>query len=231
MSAELKIREALDGIAPCGPFHKSGRFVDIDETEDWPAMRVQVLANKLVGPKVAQYIAACSPAAVTELLAELDRLRAPGAPQEAAPELLRGWKRYEKARKLSPRQWAELHARNLAGETFDDMIDALPEPATPVPEAAAVPAVGQEARYGIDCYYLPTTKRGGSEVKVQRTRQMNGPDKWSVRLDGNCLNKRGDWEWEPMPSSRDDEFLNRCRFETLEEALDAALAGGDGGEG
>lgn len=71
---------------------------------------------------------------------------APGAPQEAAPELLRGWKRYEKARKLSPRQWAELHARNLAGETFDDMIDALPEPSTPVPEAAAVqavPAVGQ----------------------------------------------------------------------------------------
>jgi hypothetical protein len=43
-------------------------------------------------------------------------------------EAMRGWVRYEKARKLSPAQWAELHQRNLRGENFDDMIDALPEP-------------------------------------------------------------------------------------------------------
>ena len=36
-----------------------------------------------------------------------------------------GWQRYEKARRLNPRQWAELHKRNLAGERFDGMIDAL----------------------------------------------------------------------------------------------------------
>ena len=50
-------------------------------------------------------------------------------------ELLLGWTRYEKARKLTPQQWTALHTRNLAGENFDDMIDALPNPLTPVPTA------------------------------------------------------------------------------------------------
>jgi hypothetical protein len=48
--------------------------------------------------------------------------QAPAAPTQA----LLGWTRYEKARKLNPAQWAELHQRNLRGENFDDMIDALP---------------------------------------------------------------------------------------------------------
>ena len=48
-------------------------------------------------------------------------------------ELVRGWTRYEKLRKLSLRAYAELHARNLAGEPFDDLVDALPQPSTPIP--------------------------------------------------------------------------------------------------
>lgn len=59
------------------------------------------------------------------------------AQQASAPELHRGWTRYEKARKLTPTQWADLHARNLRGETFDDMIDALPKPSTPIPVGAS----------------------------------------------------------------------------------------------
>lgn len=52
------------------------------------------------------------------------------APQAAVePETLakfeQGYKRYEAARKLNPREWAELHQRNMAGEFFDDMVDAL----------------------------------------------------------------------------------------------------------
>jgi hypothetical protein len=34
------------------------------------------------------------------------------------------------------------------------------------------------------------------------------------------MNKDGDWEWEPMPSSRDDEFLSRCRFQSMQEAME-----------
>jgi hypothetical protein len=51
---------------------------------------------------------------------------------EAEPQALLGWTRYEKARKLNPAQWAELHQRNLKGERFDEMIDALPATTQPV---------------------------------------------------------------------------------------------------
>jgi hypothetical protein len=51
---------------------------------------------------------------------------------EAEAMALLGWTRYEKARKLNPAQWAELHQRNLRGENFDDMIDALPATTQPV---------------------------------------------------------------------------------------------------
>ena len=56
----------------------------------------------------------------------------PAAPTQA----LLGWTRYEKARKLNPAQWAELHQRNLRGGNFDDMIDALPATTKPVQQDA-----------------------------------------------------------------------------------------------
>jgi hypothetical protein len=59
---------------------------------------------------------------------------------EAEAMALLGWTRYEKARKLNPAQWAELHQRNLRGENFDDMIDALPATTQPVQQAAPTPA-------------------------------------------------------------------------------------------
>jgi hypothetical protein len=56
--------------------------------------------------------------------------------QSTAPnaELLRGWKRYEKLRKLTPAAFSRLHIVNVTGgHSFDDLVDALPEPSTPVP--------------------------------------------------------------------------------------------------
>lgn len=52
--------------------------------------------------------------------------------QPSYEQALLGWTRYEKARKLNVAQWAELHQRNLRGENFDDMIDALPATTQPV---------------------------------------------------------------------------------------------------
>lgn len=69
--------------------------------------------------------------------------------------------------------------------------------------------------------------RGINPLKVERVQQIEGPDKWAIRQGGNCLNKSGEWEWEPMPSGRDDEFLARCRFDTAQEAIDAALRAGE----
>ncbi len=58
--------------------------------------------------------------------------------KQAEPETQLGWLRYEKLRKLSPVQYAELHKRNLQGEFFDSMVDALPEPSTPKPWEPAI---------------------------------------------------------------------------------------------
>lgn len=46
-------------------------------------------------------------------------------------------------------------------------------------------------------------------------------EKWAVRRNSSCLAKDGEWEYEPIPSSRDDEFYARCRFDSLDEALAA----------
>lgn len=75
-------------------------------------------------------------------------------------------------------------------------------------------------------YFIPlnSTDPFADEVQVQRMRQMEGPPKWAAKLNGRCLNKSGGWEWEPMPSSRDDEFLARCRFDTAAEAIAAVHA-------
>lgn len=41
------------------------------------------------------------------------------------------------------------------------------------------------------------------------------------RIDGCCLNKEGGWEDEPLPSSRDEGFLHRCRWDSFSEAAQA----------
>lgn len=46
-------------------------------------------------------------------------------------------------------------------------------------------------------------------------------EKWAVRRMSSCLAKDGEWEYEPIPSSRDDAFYASCRFDSLEEALAA----------
>ncbi|WP_429949609.1 hypothetical protein ACQYWY_21805 [Comamonas sediminis] len=65
------------------------------------------------------------------------------------------------------------------------------------------------------------------ELCVERALRRVGPKQmaayWAVRRDGFALNKQGEWEYEPMPSSRTDEFLERCRFADVNEAIAAAV--------
>ena len=44
-------------------------------------------------------------------------------------------------------------------------------------------------------------------------------ERWAVRRGGECMAVDGDWEYEPLPSSRDDAFYSRFRFESLEAAV------------
>lgn len=61
------------------------------------------------------------------------------------------------------------------------------------------------------------------EVAAVTFDRMRSPfyegERWAVRRLSSCLSKDGEWEFEPIPSSRDKEFYARFRFNSLEEAL------------
>jgi hypothetical protein len=44
-------------------------------------------------------------------------------------------------------------------------------------------------------------------------------EKWAILRNSDCLNKKGEWEYSPSPSNRDADFLTRCRWDSVEEAL------------
>ena len=60
-----------------------------------------------------------------------------------------------------------------------------------------------------------------NQIHITQALQISGLALWAVRRHSTCLNKDGEWECEPMPSSRDDDFLERCRFSTPAEAVNA----------
>ena len=64
-----------------------------------------------------------------------------------------------------------------------------------------------------------TAYDAGQDVRIEAAKQMDGSTKWAIRSRGSVMGITGEWEWEPLPSSRDDEFMMRCRFSTPAEAL------------
>lgn len=57
------------------------------------------------------------------------------------------------------------------------------------------------------------------DVQLVLKRGRYGVKRWAIVEMGACLNKSGEWEEEPLPSHRSDEFYARCRWATAEEAL------------
>ena len=57
------------------------------------------------------------------------------------------------------------------------------------------------------------------EVRLECVKQMDGSDMWAIREKGCCLNKQGEWEIEPIPSSRTSAFYKRCRWNSAKAAL------------
>lgn len=64
----------------------------------------------------------------------------------------------------------------------------------------------------------------GGDVLIQAAKQIDGSTLWAVRRTGSCLSKEGEWEYEPLPSNRDADFLSRCRYATPHEAYGALKA-------
>lgn len=61
-------------------------------------------------------------------------------------------------------------------------------------------------------------------VQIVVRKQRDGTKLWAVVNEaGDVLNKQGQWEWEPLPNSRDDDFMARCRFASPLEARDAYM--------
>lgn len=97
----------------------------------------------------------------------------------------------------------------------------------PTPKAPDRPSAGLDALEVLSYIVRREADRRpqpySPEVRIARYGQMEGPDKWAVQAGSNVLNKQGGWEWEPQPSSRDDAYLERCRFDSAEAALEAFL--------
>lgn len=132
----------------------------------------------------------------------------------------------------------ELQGREYAGLVTSDvhpfalMCDALPadfmwgDPLTPdvfrhIESVLATRDASPRTIATIDSYVVPLN---GFEYKVQRVHQTDGNYLWKAMHGSNCLSKSGEFEYEPLPSSRDDAFLARCRFATAVDAIDALTA-------
>lgn len=58
------------------------------------------------------------------------------------------------------------------------------------------------------------------------TIEWRGEDSWCIHHCGSCLNTDGEWEYEPMPSNREDDYIARTRY-PLNEAFRLAIAAGE----
>ena len=79
-------------------------------------------------------------------------------------------------------------------------------------------------------YQLESQYKDTSEPCPVTFRVMHSPfyegEKWCVRRNGMCLNKGFQWEYEPQPSSRDEDFYERCRFDSFPKAVECFVNGG-----
>lgn len=61
--------------------------------------------------------------------------------------------------------------------------------------------------------------RDRRDVTAERRRQLNGTSRWVIKERSLVLNRDGDWEYEPIPSSRDEEYKARTGWSTLNAAI------------
>ena len=66
---------------------------------------------------------------------------------------------------------------------------------------------------------VPVVYDAGDGISIHRASQA--PEAWAVRRDMDCLALDGTWSYEPMPSSRTEEWLARHRFTSAEAAASA----------
>jgi hypothetical protein len=53
---------------------------------------------------------------------------------------------------------------------------------------------------------------GFDELRIVERPQIDGSLLYAVAWRGRVANREREWEFEPIPSSRDEDFICRCRF-------------------
>lgn len=76
--------------------------------------------------------------------------------------------------------------------------------------AECLEVIAYQLELGPDCF---------PDIRLERCRQPEGPDRWAIRRSAFVLNKQRQWEYEPLPSSRTKAFYRRCRFDSIEKAV------------
>ena len=92
-----------------------------------------------------------------------------------------------------------------------------------VAEEAADVIRALEARLSL-AHSFVVGRLGGVPVRMERCKSADGAVLWAIRRYSGCLNRAGTWEYEPLSSPRDDDFLRRCRWDNFDEAFAAAEA-------
>lgn len=69
--------------------------------------------------------------------------------------------------------------------------------------------------------YPAEGRRYRMSVRKMGNPDPDGPDRWAIfgDSDRSCLAKTGRFEYQSLPSSRTDAFYQRCRYDSLEEAI------------
>lgn len=86
---------------------------------------------------------------------------------------------------------------------------------TPTPDNPVATATA----YTVTC--LPDDIPDRSHWSI--TVEYRGSDTWAVKRWSDCLGRDGEWDYEPNPSSRTDEWIAGHRF-PLDETLELAKA-------
>ena len=89
-----------------------------------------------------------------------------------------------------------------------------------VPSVHRVLPTGYAGSGLVDKHYFEVT------VEWRGTDPETQLDRWAVMHMGHCLSVDGMWEYESLPSSRDEEFKRRFRF-SFEDALRLATSAVD----
>lgn len=69
----------------------------------------------------------------------------------------------------------------------------------------------------------PPTPEHRDELRIVQRIGRDGEVRYAVTWLSYVANHDCQWEYEPIPSSRDDAFFERCRFDEWEDAYQVAI--------